>query len=422
MVLTVCLATLSVVGLKEARDADHDRWTATALHAVISLENAFKVARPLGPGRLQEVLDGFESDGVEFIAVVAPDGLVMASSAVDRIGSHVTSVAFREALLSHEVTTDDNDRTFDVYVPIKRPPPPGPENRPHRKWFHHLLGALDAPKDMVVYVAVTPTKAPLWRWVWMQAFASVAITVLVWLWLFRARRADAQLANLEMEHRRREILARIGEMSAVLAHEIRNPIASMKGHLQLAQESLSRKPESDDLSSRLKTVIEELLRIEELVRGLLDYASDRPLSKTRTKLSELVRNSIDMVRTSTTPEIRLNVSEHIELLCDIAQLSRAFSNIIQNALEAAGSNGIVQITAVVVGNQLVINVEDSGPGIADGLVDRVFEPFVTDKVRGVGLGLAIARRIVEAHGGTLVAGRSSLLKGACFTIRLPISE
>jgi signal transduction histidine kinase len=431
--VTAFLAVLSVAGFREAREVDRDRWTATALGAVISLENALKAARPLGPGHLLEVIDGFESDGVAWVALVGPAGRVIAHSEPERAGGVVRDPLLDAAFATHEVQSgldrdDAGKSVFDVFVPVRRPHGPGPGGPgpggppPHRGWLKHLAGLVDHPEEVVVRVGVEPVPSPLWRWVWMQAAASAAVIALVWVWLLRARRSAALVARLEVERSRREVLARLGEMSAVLAHEIRNPLAAMKGHLQLAAEGLHGGAAGSDLPGRVRTALDEVVRVEALVRGLLDYAADRPLTRGLVPLRDVVERAVGLATASPDlppAEVAIEVEPGAEADCDPEHLGRALANVVGNAVEAAGASGRVRVTGSASREGASVAVEDSGPGLAPDIAGRAFDPFVSGKVRGVGLGLAIARRIVEAHGGTIEAGRSGALGGAQVTIRIP---
>jgi signal transduction histidine kinase len=101
---------------------------------------------------------------------------------------------------------------------------------------------------------------------------------------------------------------------------------------------------------------------------------------------------------------------------DVEPMVRAITNVVFNAVEAAGTGGRVRVTATMDRVRAVVTVEDSGPGVAPELAARMFDPFVTGKVRGVGLGLSVARKVTEAHGGTVTADRSPDLGGARFVL------
>ncbi len=206
-------------------------------------------------------------------------------------------------------------------------------------------------------------------------------------------------------------LSSLGEMSAVLAHEIRNPPASLKGHAQLLAERL----EGDALLSlRAGRVVSDAERLERLVDELLTFARTGKLDLKEVRpeawvrgVAEAVDARIDVEATRCPPRWRL----------DPSRLGEALSNVLRNALEADGQ-GRVSVRVTGERSELVIEVRDRGAGITPGEEESIFEPFHTGKVRGTGLGLAIARRAAALHGGTLTA-QNHPEGGARFRFALP---
>jgi two-component system sensor histidine kinase HydH len=211
-----------------------------------------------------------------------------------------------------------------------------------------------------------------------------------------ARRAELERRQLENER-----LAQIGTLSAVLAHEIRNPLGAIKGFAQLARESADaakRKP--------LDAIVRESLRLEALVNSLLLYG--RPVEpKVRAvdwaalaaDLAAHVREAI-----GTRPIEFASRSDLKALSTDPDLLKQALLNLVRNAIEAIpeGRSGSVTLSAAAApGGTAVIAVEDDGPGIPEGVRAKLFSPFVTGKPLGTGLGLAIAKKVVESLGGSL---------------------
>jgi len=436
--LALCGAAFAVV-----RQAERDRLTSTALQAALALENAVRAAHPAGREELQQVFRSFEAEGIEYVAIIGGGRRVVAHSDPTQVDRFVSDPRLEDAFDSEEVvagftTAPDGHEVFDVFLPRKRigmgrgrfGPGPGPWPWPglgpgHGPGPGPGMGPGMGPGEVVARMGVGVGGSEwMWNWLRAQAAASLLVIAAMAYGLYRGRRTAAALAAAESERSRREVLAKLGEVSAVLAHEIRNPLGAMKGHVQLALEEAAR-GEGDGVRRRLETALAEVVRVERLVRGLLDYAADRPPERSLLALSEVVARAVELARPpagSQGAEVRSDCDPSIEVAVDPEQLSRAVANIVRNAAEAAGDGGRVRVAATLAGREVVISVEDSGPGVPEGARDRLFDPFVTTKVRGVGLGLAVARQVVEAHGGTLTAGRSDALGGARFEVRIPGSS
>jgi two-component system sensor histidine kinase HydH len=206
------------------------------------------------------------------------------------------------------------------------------------------------------------------------------------------------------EHERR--LASLGEMSAVLAHEIKNPLASLKGNAQLLAAAL---PEGDRARAKAERVVDEARRLEQLTQDLLAFVRTGELARADTDVVELVRAAAG--------EIPLELdapATHWSL--DRERMREVLANLIVNAADAGPAP--VRARVSVDRDRLVVEVADHGPGVAPDDRARIFEPFFTKKTRGTGLGLAIARRIVTLHGGSIEVGDDPA-GGAVFRIAIP---
>lgn len=440
VVMSLLLATLAVGAFFVARVAAHDQLTALGLQGAVLLANELRTRRPLGPGMLHRVIESFEAEGIASVALVNPERRVVASSEPGVERDLGADPSLHEAFRTGEVQVgwvgSGEYKAFRVHVPVDRIPGP--------RWRHRLHEPLPPgnpsdpplpsglengtlppgwgiePGRVVLVLDVEPRRASwLWRWAFVHTVVSAAAVVLLWVAWFGARRSARAIAALEAERRRRETLARLGEMSAVLAHEVRNPLASLKGHLQLAVEEMGR-GSGALVPQRISQALDDTSRIEALVRGLLDYAREATPSSEDLPAEALLALARDMA--GPWPDglnLEMVVTPGTVFHADRDQMGRAIANLMRNAREAAGSTGRVRVTARVADSVQHVTVEDSGPGIPKDLVARVFEPFVTGKVRGVGLGLAVARKLVEAHGGRIVMGRSADLGGARFDVEWP---
>lgn len=423
--LSAVLAGLSVAAFVVVRNAEYDQLANQGFQGAFGLLNSIRNARPKGHGEVRGIVENYRAEGIRSVAVIGKNGLVLAASDPEHVGGFITTSHFRKAHRTGEIwsgfiESPSSKPAFRMYVPVKHVM--GRPRWKHRRGPPPPWGGFK-PREMVVGIEVDITESFwLWNWVWAQAAVCLVTVLTLWLAFFRTRRAALAIATLEAERRRHEELARLGKMSAVLAHELRNPLGALKGHLQLALEGLDDKPYGQGVARRLNTTLVEITRIETLIRGLLDYARDRPLERVRTGAKDLVTDAVGLSRPTQDedlPEPRIEGPDDLVVAADPDQVARALANVIRNAMEAAGADGTVVVRFGENRNGVAFTVEDSGPGLDVGLGSRAFDPFVTGKLRGVGLGLAVARQVAEAHGGRIEAGRSSELGGARFTLVLP---
>jgi len=195
-------------------------------------------------------------------------------------------------------------------------------------------------------------------------------------------------------------LARLGSMAAIVAHEVRNPLAAAKGALEVIG---PRIPSENDREV-VVDVIERLSHLNQLVAEILLYARPRPLRLEAGDLGDLVERVIDELRDDPGMagiEISLERTPDCDLLHDPGAVRGVLVNLLQNAAAAMEGGGRVQVTVEQDGDWCRLRVRDEGGGIPEELRERIFEPFFTTRHRGSGLGLAVARHAVEQHGGRL---------------------
>ncbi|HEY2786258.1 MAG TPA: ATP-binding protein [Fimbriiglobus sp.] len=234
-----------------------------------------------------------------------------------------------------------------------------------------------------------------------------------------------RLRRTERDALRAEQLAWVGQMAAGIAHEIRNPLMAIKLLVQAAAE---RQGVAGFRPRDLQVLDEEIVRLEQIVSGFLDFARPPRLEPRPVDVKELVERTVDGIRARA--ELQ-GVDVRIEpafgptvVSADPNQLRQVLYNLLFNALEAQPQGGHIglriELNQAAEGNpELLLSVEDGGPGLPVDLGDRVFDPFVSTKESGLGLGLSICRRIAETHGGRLTADRT-VGGGAVFNLRLPV--
>jgi signal transduction histidine kinase len=256
----------------------------------------------------------------------------------------------------------------------------------------------------------------------------VAFALLVFAWA-RRRVAEAaeRAAKAESDARGFARLAEVGSLTGVLAHEIKNPLSTVGLNLQLLHEDLAATDGAGQrLRNRLETVQRETARLREILDDFLRYAGKLELERKPADLNRIVEELVDFFY----PQAQL---QHVQLrLCaapapvvaevDVTALKQAVLNLMINAVQAMGAHGggeLILSVAPTPGDQAVIDVIDTGPGIPPDALDKIFQAYYSTKRGGTGLGLAMARRIAREHGGDLTVC-SEVGKGTDFTLRLPV--
>lgn len=237
-----------------------------------------------------------------------------------------------------------------------------------------------------------------------------------------ARALEAALSALRDTREalvRQERLAALGEMSAMVAHEVRNPLAVMFNALS----TVRRGPLDEQQAMLLEIVDEEAQRLSRLVSDLLEFSRPSTLRRTPVELAALLATAIDAARGGAGDLAELPVVEQ-SLSTGLARFSldldlcrRALINLVDNAMRAEGCRR-VRVIAALAGDSLSITVEDDGEGVPEPLREKVFAPFFSSRPAGTGLGLSIVRNVALAHRGSVSCGRSAS-GGAAFTLTIP---
>jgi signal transduction histidine kinase len=231
-----------------------------------------------------------------------------------------------------------------------------------------------------------------------------------------------QLQQREHEVLRAEQLAAVGQLAAGVAHELRNPLTSIK---MLVQTGLEGRPPQGLSVEDLAVLESEIRRMEQYIQTFLDFARPPRSERRDSDLSAVVRRAAALVEGRARRQ-RVEIEqalpdEAVRLHIDPEEIQQVLVNLLLNALDALPRGGRVRVEVAVHPSGVEVRVSDNGPGIPAQVRDRLFEPFVTSKENGVGLGLSICKRLVEAHGG-VIRGANLPGGGAVLSLTLPVEE
>jgi len=374
-----------------------------------------------GPA-LQELVTALHRREVAYIAIIDRDGTLLAHTNSRLVGTLVDDAAFlsvRETgqLVGRMAILGTGEEVFELTMPFHVPAGgPGAQTDVRQPRFRILRLALHtAPARQIVHHALIQV-----------VLVGVMVVVLLGLSVWQIRTLRRYL-RLQEEAARQERLAALGGMAAVLAHEIRNPLGAIKGLAQFLWEKRTGDPTQTEMT---QTIAREATRLERLVNDLLTYARPRPAEQRPLVLQLTLREVMVLAQPAAdAASVKIRVETEDELprvMADPEQMKQLFGNLVLNAIQAMPSGGTVGIRVkggVPVSSNsaksIEITVEDTGSGIPEGDLPRIFEPFYTTRTKGTGLGLAICKQIVEAHGGTIRVAQTSP-KGTVFEVTLPL--
>lgn len=230
----------------------------------------------------------------------------------------------------------------------------------------------------------------------------------------------SELRHLEMEIQRREKLAAVGNLAAGIAHEVRNPLSSIKGYASFLGSQFD--PASDQRKAA-EIMGQEVDRVNRVISELLEFARPSDLKRKPTMVGDLIRHSVKIVAHEAEfagVSITCGVQPDLPaVMLDPDRMTQVMLNLLINAIQAMNKGGRLKVEAQSTGGKLVVTVSDTGPGIPEEDLAHVFNPYFTRKKNGTGLGLAIVVKIVESHGGS-VHIQSKSGAGTSVVVTLPI--
>ena len=226
----------------------------------------------------------------------------------------------------------------------------------------------------------------------------------------------------KMEERlvKAERLASIGELAGQIGHDLRNPLAGIKNCVYIMKKKSDRitEKEREQVLQIIGNAVEDADRI---VTTIIDYSSELDLEPKQCTPKSMVMHALSKIEVPERINIVNNASEDFSMFLDVPRIENTFVNIIKNAIDAISEKGVIKISTALKGPNLETSFTDSGTGIPQSIMTRIFSPLVTTKAKGMGMSLAICKRIVEAHGGKITV-ETAIDKGTTFTVILPIKR
>jgi len=224
----------------------------------------------------------------------------------------------------------------------------------------------------------------------------------------------SDIKRLESQMRRSERLAAVGQLSAAIAHEIRNPLASISGSVEMLKDA----SDNTDEQTLMQIVLREVDRLNVLITDFLDYARPHELQIRGLDVREVLEELKSLI--GKRAEIEIDIPADYQIEADEQSFRQIVWNLLNNAIEAsADSPSKIRVEAELDSGFVVLSIEDDGEGIALENRERIFEPFFTTKEKGTGLGLATIFRMMEEHDGTISVHQPRVLSGARFDLRFP---
>lgn len=230
------------------------------------------------------------------------------------------------------------------------------------------------------------------------------------------------LVQAEDQLRRADRLSALGKISAGIAHEVRNPLASIKGTAEILSDKF--KP-GDKEYEFVEILIKEVNRLDDVVNGFLDFAKPKSPERKLSKINDIIISVLKLTEHQI-EKSRIDIKTHLEdnlpsVYVDPEQMKQVFLNLVINAVQAMPDGGTLVVESFHDGSKIVCKLSDTGTGIKKDQQKNIFTPFYTSKEKGTGLGLSIVYRILEGHKGE-IDFTTKENGGTCFTISLPIEN
>jgi len=218
-----------------------------------------------------------------------------------------------------------------------------------------------------------------------------------------------------------EKLASLGELAAGIVHEVRNPLASIKGAVEILEDQKTPEPSRHEFAELARTEVD---RLDKLVGEFLRFARPTSLAVEPTDINEIVRSVISLLENQAASQDVLNeitLDENLpKIMADREQIRQVILNLAINALQSMPNGGRLTFRSLRIDGTCVVEIEDTGSGIDEKILSKIFDPFFTTKAKGIGLGLSIAHKIASQHHGRLNVHQGR--RGSIFALELPIKK
>ncbi|HEY3490123.1 MAG TPA: ATP-binding protein [Candidatus Deferrimicrobiaceae bacterium] len=370
---------------------------STALALSASAENALRSG---GAGEAGDIRTLFADQVVAYALIAREDGTVLFHTNPLMVGTRLSG-AMPAGLLRQPGKSSGRRVTLGTGLPAYE--------------FDHVLRSKEGGQMLRIVLHTTQADAiaaggkTMWESVGGLLF-------LLWTAGILVERLLTRHFRLRAEADRRERLALIGQMTATLAHEIRNAIGGVKGFAQWVDEKVDG---ADPRKKGLAAILEGSRRIEGLVDDLLRFSKEETYEIGTVELDGIVQTVIKSEASGWAGRLEAEAGRGLFVKADAEKLRRVLVNGVRNALQAMGDAGVLRVTARGDGGWAEIRIEDTGPGIAASEAPRLFTPFYTTRVDGTGLGLAYSRKVIEGMGGSIDLSNREDGRGAAFVVRLP---
>ncbi|MCU0594352.1 MAG: ATP-binding protein [Desulfobacterota bacterium] len=395
-----------------------------------------------GSFRVQRLLsETAQTPDIVYVIVTDASGTILAHSDEEDVGkTHGTGLDLQRISRSdkvqwRQIAGPEGTSTFEVFrrfSPTRVPFRPMHGGRMPGSWPKEMREGIPPEQPEVIFVGLDmgPIEAARKQDTTNTILIAAVLLLIGFAGVFSLFLAQAyrstrtSLTSLEKELETSRRLASLGRLAAGVAHEIRNPLSSIKGFATYFKERYRDNPEDQKTS---EIMIQEVDRLNRVITQLLDFARPPVIQKKRASLQSLIQHSLKMIeRQASARAIRLHShlpSEIKEVELDPDGINQVLLNLYLNAVEAMGQGGTltVVLSEEEDSRRVKIAVSDTGSGIGKEDLEHIFDPYFTTRQTGTGLGLAIVHKIIEAHGGE-VRATSEIGRGTTVTVFLPAAE
>ncbi len=309
---------------------------------------------------------------------------------------------------------------LDVVVPIGEPVPLSRCFDPEREEYKIFASMVKYEREFRNHVVMWSNDGSI-RHVLMDSFKCTNESG-VTEGMYVVMKDLGDFATLEQHMQKTGKLATVGKVAAGIAHEIRNPLTTIKGFLQVMQKRFATQAMAEELQY-IEVMMQEIDRVNALVSELLLLSKPHKVEKTFCSLEAIFDELLPIIQSEASlrgVDVECTIQPLPRIVANAGMIKQVMLNLVKNALEAMENGGVLKIWAGVEGARIRIDVSDTGPGIPYYLMDRIFDAFYTTKDKGTGLGLPICQRIVSEHGGEIRVSSKGF--GTTFTVLLPASE